>query len=212
MDGRYRIAQDKHNRRSVWDLTWYYYTTEEDDDQLQLRTVQLEPQDRSTDPQSVHPTSAAASPKKPEPSIETNIEYSLLNEWGLHSHPRGVESTHEPMLPLESKLGMPPISHILRFYTSVATVQVRPNLIIYPWNKTEFRLLIPGTGIELAKVKIDPLWSGIEDDTGPERLHLLLIESVPGWGEVKRRVQLVQKVSILDWRKANPRWELVSLA
>jgi hypothetical protein len=39
-----------------------------------------------------------------------------------------------------------------------------------------------------------------------------LIESVPGWGEVKRRVQLVQEVSILDWRKANPRWELVSLA
>jgi len=82
-------------------------------------------------------------------------------------------------------------------------------------------------------VDIDPLWSGIgkvhnlvyisrycpdyyyyrkEHDTGPEKLHLLLVESVPGWGEVKRRVQLVPSVSISDWRQANPRWELVSLA
>ena len=234
MDGRYRVTRSKHNGRSVWSLTWFYYTTEEDDDQLQLRTVQLEPQDCNTDPQGVHPTSAAASPAKTETSIETNIEYSHFSEWDLFGHPRSVESTHEPVLPLMSKLEMPPISHILRFYTSVATVLVHPNPITNSWNeRREFRLLIPGTEIELATVEIDPLWSGIgnehslvyisrycpeyyryleESVTGPERLHLLLLESVPEWGEVKRRVQLVQEVSILDWRKANPRWELVSLA
>jgi hypothetical protein len=233
MDGRYRVTRNKHNGRSVWSLTWFYYTTEEDDDQLQLRTVQLEPQDCSTDPQSVHPTSAAASLEKSETSSETNIEYSHSSEWDLPGHPRNVESTHEPVLPLMSKLEMPPISHILRFYTSVATVLVHPNPAIELWDKRNCSLLISGTDIELATVNIDSLWSGIgtehslvyisrycpnyyeywsRDETIPEKLHLLLIESVPGWGEVKRRVQLVQEVSILDWRKANPRWELVNLA
>jgi hypothetical protein len=217
MDGRYRIAQDNHDGRSVWDLAWYYYTTEEDDVQLHLRTVQLEPQDRSADPQSVHPIFAAASPAKTEISVEANIDYDH----------------HKPVPPLASKLDMPPISHILRFYTSVATVLVHPSPIPNPWNERISRLLIPGTDIELATVNIDSLWSGIgnehslvyisrycptyyaylnQDDKTFERLHLLLVESVPEWGEVKRRVQLVQNVSILDWRKANPRWELVSLA
>jgi hypothetical protein len=233
MDGRYRIAQDNHDGRSVWDLTWYYYTTKEDDGQLQLRTVQLEPQDCSTDPQTVHPTSAAASLERSETSVETNTEYSHFSEWDLPGHPGSVESTHESVLPLISKLETPPISHILRFYTSVTTVLVRPNPANEFWDERNFRLLISGTGIELAIVNIDPLWSGIgnehslvyisrycpeyyehwsRNETTPEKLHLLLIESVPGWGEVKRRVQLVQEVSILDWRKANPRWELVSLA
>jgi hypothetical protein len=236
MDGRYRVAQGEHAEHSVWDLSWYYYTTEEDDDQLQLRTVQLEPQDRSTDPQSVYPTSAAASPAKTETSIETSIETNTdkdhLNEWRLPGHPMSVESTHEPVLPPMSELEKPPISHILRFYTSVATVLVQPNYITVR-NERMCRLFISGTDIELARVNIDSLWSGLGNehslvyisrycpeyyrfqkayDTSPERLHLLLVESVPEWGEVKRRVQLVQEVSISRWRKANPRWELVSLA
>jgi hypothetical protein len=233
MDGRYRVTHKKHNGHSVWTLTWFYYTTEEDDDQLQLKTVQLEPQDCSTDPQSAYPTSAAASLEKPETSIETNIEYSCFSEWDLPGHPRSVEATHQPVLPLMSKLKMPPITHILRFYTSVATVLVHHNPTLNIVNQKEYRLLIPGTSFELARVNIDSLWSGIgnlhslvyisrycpeyyayqkQDDKTSEGLHLLLVESVPGWGEVKSRVQLVQSVDILDWRKANPKWELVSLA
>lgn len=45
----------------------------------------------------------------------------------------------------------------------------------------------------------------------PEQLNLLLIVSVPGWGEVKQRVQMLELVDIVTWRRARPRWELVNL-
>ena len=45
-----------------------------------------------------------------------------------------------------------------------------------------------------------------------EVLNVLLIERVEGWAEVKRRVQMLEQVDLLQWRKAKPRWELVSLA
>jgi hypothetical protein len=135
-----------------------------------------------------------------------------------------------PPLPLGPE--MPPLSHILRFYSSIATVLVHPE-VFTSWKGDEYRLLVSDTKVELARVNLDSDWSGIgkahslvyisryceeyigyieENSFRPEGLHLLLIESVPGWGEVKRRVQLVQDISIFDWRKANPKWELVSLA
>jgi hypothetical protein len=38
------------------------------------------------------------------------------------------------------------------------------------------------------------------------------VESVKGWGEVKRRVQMLKVIELLNWRKAEPKWEAVSLA
>jgi hypothetical protein len=135
-----------------------------------------------------------------------------------------------PPLPLGPE--MPLMSHILRFYSSIATVLVHPE-VVTSWKGDEYRFLVSDTEFEVARVHLDSHWSGIgkahslvyisrhcneyteyieEICFRHEGLHLLLIESVPGWGEVKRRVQLVQDISIFDWRKANPKWELVSLA
>jgi hypothetical protein len=90
-------------------------------------------------------------------------------------------------------------------------------------------------GANLGMVKLDRRWSGIGrthtliyisrwcplyriwNSEGsilerPEYLNVLLVESVEGWGEVKRRVQLLECVSLSDWRTGKPRWELMSLA
>ncbi|CAN9171960.1 unnamed protein product [Alternaria alternata] len=227
MNGRYLVAQDKHVERSVWDLSWHYYTADEYNGQFQFKAVELGPPKHIAEPQGCSFTSEAALPTEPETS-EISPRYEHLHEWGLPGHPGDMEFTQKPVLPLECGPQMPPLSHILQFYTSVA-----PVLVLLKTYITCYSLFIPGTDIELAAVDIDSLWSGIgkvhslvyissycpnyyyyqqENDAGPEKLRLLLVESVPKWGEVKRRVQLVQNVSILDWRKANPRWELVSLA
>jgi hypothetical protein len=232
MNGRYLVAQDKHVERSVWDLSWHYYTADEHNGQFQFKTVELGPPKHIAEPQGCSFTSEAAPPTEPETS-EISPGYKQLHEWGLPGHPGDIEFTQKPVLPLESEPQMPPLSHILQFYTSVAPVLVHTEPKPLYFGASQYRLIIPGTDIELGTINIDSLWFGIgnehslvyisrycpeyyyhrkDHDTGPEMLNLLLIESVPEWGEVKRRVQLVQKVSILDWRKANPRWELVSLA
>jgi hypothetical protein len=194
--------------------------------------VQLEPQDQTTKPQGDLFAALAAAAPEPETSEEVEIRYKYLHEWGLPGHPGNMKPIHKPLPPLVPGPDMPHLSHILRFHTSVATVLVHPEDLDYR-KRGDYRLLVPGSDTELARVRLDPLWSGIgkihslvyisrfcweydaydeEDTDSPEHLHLLLIESVPGWGEVKRRVQLVQAVSILKWRKADPKWELVSLA
>jgi hypothetical protein len=233
MDGRYRDARGKRNGRSVWDLRWYYYTKDEHNDQMQLKEVQLERVSCKEGPDVSSPVSPAVSRNEPELSRRAKRKYKHLHEWNLPSHPGSKKPAHELMPSLAPGPKMPPLSHVIRFYTSVATVLVHFDGT-HPDTHADLCLLrVPGTEIMITPVYPDPQWSGIgkthnlvyisrscrdydtyEDGNYqyPEMLHLLLIESVPGWGEVKRRVQLVKDISILDWRKAKPRWELVSLA
>lgn len=145
---------------------------------------------------------------------------------------------------------MPCLSHIIRFYTSVATLYVEPEPTpklprLWPRRHTSYdyaqprnlhRVILASTGTVIGHVQLDAEWSGkghehsviyisrwcndmCEDEhdlpgviEAPEQLNLLLIESVPGWGEVKQRVQMLELVDIVTWRKAKPRWELVNLA
>jgi hypothetical protein len=233
IDGQYLFPRSKHNGRCIWDLHWHYYTKDEHSRVMRLRAVQLERPDHNGAPHAYPPAITAISCNGPEPSRRTKRYRKRFREWGLPSHPGSTKPIDESMPPLAPAPEMPPLSHIIRSYTSVATVLVHPDgkdfhgVLLY-------RLLVPGTEIEIAEVNLDSHWSGIgrthslvyisrfcshdddkyqePSDCYSERLHLLLVESVPEWGEVKRRVQLVQNISILDWRKANPRWELVSLA
>ena len=233
IDDQYHVARGKHNGRCIWDLHWHYYTKDEHSDVMRLKAVQLGRPDHNGAPQVSPPTITAVSCTEPELSRRAKRHHKRFYEWGLPSHPGSTKPIDESMLPLASGSEMPPLSHIIRSYTSVATVLVHPdgnNCYGCP----TFRLLVPSTEIEIAEVELDSHWSGIGrthslvyisrfclydddryqelSDCYSEKLHLLLVESVPGWGEVKRRVQLVRDVSILDWRQANPRWELVSLA
>ncbi|KAF2820311.1 HET-domain-containing protein [Ophiobolus disseminans] len=133
---------------------------------------------------------------------------------------------------------MPPLSHIIRVRTSVATVLIaehpkQPS----PDNQPLYEVRSSISQAPLGLIQLDPAWSGRnkvqtliyitrwcpehesheeekEYNSVPraEVLNVLLVESVEGWGEVKRRVQLMERVSLIDWRKAEPRWEVVSLA
>ncbi|KAH7086445.1 hypothetical protein FB567DRAFT_570299 [Paraphoma chrysanthemicola] len=103
------------------------------------------------------------------------------------------------------------------------------------YRQLDYDLCIPESDTIIASVKLDPTWTGLgaqhkliyisrwcpdfsdfwENNSyrdRPEVLNLLLVEDVPGWGEVKRRVQLVEHIDLLTWREAKPKWELVSLA
>jgi hypothetical protein len=232
IDGQFRVAQGKHNGRYIWDLHWHYYAKDEHSGVMQLRAVQLERPNHNGAPHASPPAITAVSCTGPELSRRAKRRRKRFREWGLPSHPGSTKSIDESMPPLAPGSEMPPLSHVIRSYTSVATVLVHPDGDDY-YGFSRCRLLVPGTKIEIARLSLDSHWSGIGrthslvyisrfcsfddkyqelSDHHSEKLHLLLVESVPGWGEVKRRVQLVQRVSILDWRKANPRWELVSLA
>lgn len=150
--------------------------------------------------------------------------------------------------PLEYKHGiMPPLSHIIRFYTSVATVYIAPEPELglkfpsfsrnFGTDKPLHKVCLPNGQEHITVADLDPEWQGKgqlhtlvyisrwcpdfvtyereerhDYNQYPERLNVLLIESVEGWGEVKRRVQMLDYVNLLDWRKAEPRWELMSLA
>lgn len=152
--------------------------------------------------------------------------------------------------PLHHKPGfMPPLSHVLRFYSSVATVFIPADpdpTLSRTWDNCSasfdetrplHKVCIPKSDEHIAVIDLDPEWQGLgqshtavyisrwcmsyvgEEDrattnysNGNERLHVLLLEDVEGWGEVKRRVQVLDLVDLADWRKARPRWELVSLA
>ncbi|RYO00125.1 hypothetical protein AA0119_g6249 [Alternaria tenuissima] len=232
IDGQYRVARGKHNGRYVWDVHWHYYTEDEHSRVMRLRAVQLEHPDHNGAPHASSPTITAVSCTEPKLSRRAKRHHKRFDEWGLPSHPGTMKPIDVSMPLLAPGPEMPPLSHIIRSYTSVATVLVHPDENNC-YDRPTFRLLVPGTEIEIAGVDLDPRWPGIgkthslvylsrfysyddryqePNDDCSEELYLLLVESVPGWGEVKRRVELVQRVSILDWRKANPRWELVSLA
>ncbi|KAH4062434.1 hypothetical protein HBH50_208860 [Parastagonospora nodorum] len=152
--------------------------------------------------------------------------------------------------PLNHKPGvMPPLSHIIRFYTSIATVFIPadpdPDLS-RAWDNSSasfdetrplHKVCIPDSDEHIAVIDLDPAWQGLGrshtavyisrwcksyagEESAPttrysnsnEKLHILLLEDMEGWGEVKRRVQMLDIVDLADWRKAKPRWELVSLA
>jgi hypothetical protein len=145
---------------------------------------------------------------------------------------------------------MPPLSHVITFYTSVATVFVAeepsPDLEVSILNfhpsseearKNLYLVSHPNSQERIGVVELDPSWQNkgqlhtivyisrwcpefktyraeesLDYDSSPEKLNVLLVENVEGWGEVKRRVQMLEVVELPNWRKAEPRWEVVSLA
>jgi hypothetical protein len=175
-----------------------------------------------------------------------HIPVEQLAQFSTSVHPR----QNSTMPPLDYKPGiMPPLSHIIRFYTSVATVFIPmdpdPSLeLSFAYNRSDFndnkslhKVCLPNSDEHIAVVDLDPAWPGngqlhtvvyisrwcpsfinereeemINVKPIQEQLHVLLVESVDGWGEVKRRVQMLDLVSLRDWRRAKPRWEVVSLA
>jgi hypothetical protein len=238
-EGRYRVSKAGASGRSVWDLDWYYYPN---GGSMRLQAIRLraEDQERETRPNAAADVAHNESlPKDQTASSEqkyVKLKDTLLDgdHWKMPGHPGEPDyaATTIPS-PLLHEPSMPHLSHILRFYTSVATVFISSDL--YMQSVNFYSVLIPSTDVSHATVRLDPAWPGLgkehtlvyisrwcpdfrmtyrddHDVNRPEKLNLLLVESVEGWGKVKRRVQMLDPMGIEDWRKYAPRWECISLA
>jgi hypothetical protein len=180
-------------------------------------------------------------------TIPQDISSPKLYRDGLSGRP---ESTSIIRGIKYNPLTMPPLSHIITFYTSVATVFIAEeplsalavstryyNRRSGERTKCEYTVSVPNSQEPIGVVELDPAWSGggqlhtlvyisrwcpdhrsyedqqhVDFNSSHEKLNVLLVESVKGWGEVKRRVQMLKVIKLLNWRKAEPRWEAVSLA
>lgn len=234
--GQYRIERNPglHSESSFFDVDWHYYSLGDTTGEPRLVAIQEtfpEPLDRLVESKSentVDITSTAASrPINPE----------RISHWGIPGHPGEDDyiQTTDP-LPLQHEQGMPPINHILQFYTSMTPVIVGPHVSTRWQGLSKRSLRVPGSNETLQfSVKLDTAYDSQGRDTWlvyvsrwctadfmsiegkrrrhrRERLNLLLVESVRGWQYVKRRVQLLECVWIDWWQEANPQWQLLCLA
>jgi hypothetical protein len=231
--------------RRPCDINWYHYTADQDGGNVRLEAINSRTQDTDNDTVLDIPINAAdneillkesiSASEHPYVRSREKIPQTNNKRWNIRGHPGEADSTPIAVLPhLMHKQTMPPLSHVLRFYTSVAAVTIDPNVHMQYMNLHS--VLISGTTEYHASISLDPDWSGYgkehtliyisrwcpnfrltyRDDhevNSPEMLNLLLVENVVGWEEVKRRVQMLDdKVSVENWRKYGPRWECVSLA
>jgi hypothetical protein len=242
-EGRYRVSRGEDSGRSVWDLHWYYYKVDRNSHNPILEAINARTRDQNNDTL-LEPRTNASDDKilLEDPSTSSEHPYVRLKKdtsettecWNIPEHPGEVGFTPTTIpTPLTHNPSMPPISHILRFYTSVATVII--DSALYMESRDFHNVLIPGTTESRATARLDPHWPGLgkehiliyisrwcpnyrmtyrddHDVVRPEKLNLLLVERVEGWGDVKRRVQMLDPISVEDWRKYRPRWECVSLA
>jgi hypothetical protein len=244
-EGRYRVSKPTIDGPSLFDLEWYYHVLDETTGEWKLKAIERGDAccDANVGQQHLLPDSTNNDAKEhfshaAPPSTEKHVgggSATRQSTWGIPKHPG--ENDALPVtahMPLVHWIGMPPLQHIIRFYTSVANVLVEHNTS-KRWHS--HRLLVPGTTTCLQTLNLDPQWAceGKEYELiyisrwchnwymteeifeqnlkwPDENLNLMLVEGVEGWGGVKRRAHMLEHIKITDWRAANPRWELVSLA
>ncbi|KAF2017602.1 HET-domain-containing protein [Aaosphaeria arxii CBS 175.79] len=154
--------------------------------------------------------------------------------WMIPGHP-GEEDFVAKDLPPFTHVPetMPPLSHILRFYTSVATLEIdaNPDPARDPWTGgqgTRHAVRLPGSNEVVGHIEPVAEWVGkmtvadfafisngfhppsdSMEYSSPALLHVLILE---GEGEVKTRVRSTECWDIYKWRKACPKWKAVTLA
>ena len=133
---------------------------------------------------------------------------------------------------------MPPITHILRFWTSSTTLTVKPrdeqttrdSSFGYAWEQESGIIVNPATGIIFRSIALSPEW--LQEHAGPAEF-IVISPSVELFGECPRslhdigvnilliewRGSLAYRVHMFDrtvplaaWRKTNPVWKLINLA
>ena len=158
--------------------------------------------------------------------------------WMLSGHPKEQDYVELPIPPLAyDQTIMPPITHILRFYTSAATLVIdplpdpdyqNPRHSMQVDHHTYHAIRLPDSGILLSHIELDPesqvagrtvefiyVSRGFHEPSDfhpgdePQLLNIVMIE---GEGEVKEKVQCCGMWDITQWRRAKPTWKLISLA
>ncbi|KAI8933731.1 hypothetical protein NX059_009447 [Plenodomus lindquistii] len=231
-EGQYRVERGTSSspETSFFDIDWHYYAYDAVTGETRPVAVQKTFQEPS------HAEKA---------SIDTTLLPLLkplkpqrVSHWCIPGHPGEEDYVPPPHVPpLQHSEGMPPLTQVLQFYTSIAPVIVGPHTTTKWGNSSERTLHIPGSNETLEfSIDLDSTYDSHGKDTwlvyvsrwctadlmsldarrfknrSGDNLNLLLVESVEGWGCVKRRVQLRQCVDMNSWRVANPQWKLVSLA
>jgi hypothetical protein len=181
-------------------------------------------------------------PKNPAPqSSSTNVcEWKTRwSRWLLDDHPGeiGYESRPVPTL-RHNPSTMPPLSQVLRFFTSVATLEIKQ---VLPDFVHSYDFYVPGADKPVGRIRPDQEWSesrntaqfiyinrekdwtpgpyqrppdeppeSPDDEPDDGRLILLMVEPI-GDGEIMKRIGICN-IRLNHWRCAQPTWKLVSLA
>jgi hypothetical protein len=166
----------------------------------------------------------------------------LGHVWALPGHPGEEDYVHREMPAFEHDPStMPPLSHIVCFFTSCAKllIDTEPDPEYHeryhPLDKDKYLhhyiFRPPSTKTSLGHVQLDPAWEGkgkvqefvfvspgfwppcdSELEAPPTIIWIMLVEGLEGATEVKKRVQLCGPMDISTWRLAEPVWKCVTLA
>lgn len=184
-----------------------------------------------------------------EPAGDWQTQYRSFRErgrlghiWALPGHPGEEDYVHREMPACEHDPStMPPLSHIVCFFTSCAKlfIDTEPDpgyhKQYHPLDKDKshnyYRFRLPSTKMPIGHVQLDPAWEGKgkeqefvfvspsfwpptdSDMEAPSMIiWIMLVEGLEGASEVKRRVQLYGPMDISTWRLAKPVWKCVTLA
>jgi hypothetical protein len=155
--------------------------------------------------------------------------------FGIEDHPGGAEYKGKTVVPFEYKPEiMPPISHILRFWTSSAMLEIKiSDYLGWPGYGADIgsdTINNPANGETIGHIHLDPEWlkahSGLAE-------FIVISSAVKHWGEAPTRLDdiglsvlliewkhgVAYRVgmcsSLIDrtaWRGTKPMWKLISLA
>ncbi|KAH7384143.1 heterokaryon incompatibility protein-domain-containing protein [Phaeosphaeria sp. MPI-PUGE-AT-0046c] len=174
--GRYHISKHKHAGRSAWDVDWHYYS-----DESTLSAVPSKQNSKTKDQNmlgaltnSVKSLSIASRNGASAPTEDLAVPCKQCMSNPTPLRPAHTDNTIPDLFHYAKS--MPPISYIIRFYSSVATVFISPEAKSnesYPNRDDDLlpqgaeqryyvhEVLIPETSELIGFVELDPEWSGI---------------------------------------------------
>jgi len=156
---------------------------------------------------------------------------AFVLHYGIPHHPGGSRYVERDLPPFEhDPAAMPPLSHLLRFWTSSAMLDISAERISGDADGlSSYEVFVPGTGRLVSHITLDPAW--VARNPGPAEfivvspgvallgealprpehvgLNVLLIERQ---GPVACRVQMCEYTVGRDvWKKAMPYWKPITL-
>lgn len=261
-NGKYHVSGHNDDSNAIFDLKFYHYVISTNGNMPTVKAVTDIEADAGYNAFAQNNRAREADPQAKllsQASISKRIKrwigklVATPSSWSIPGHPGEKGYTNlEPPATLIAQPGMPPIEHVITFWTSVSKILFQRADEV---SADAYKLIIPGSTTQIGYVKLAKGWRGggmeheiiyisrwchdwydtennleveVEQQRSysasdadkaliakgkiPERLNLMLLERVEGWGEVRRKLQLVVAVSLSDWRAMNPQWKMVSLA
>lgn len=211
----------------LWELEIFYYRVTEEGKYILESAKNLEPcssLESDTDaPEGSQSNSTHSSLSQHDPSPEMGW-YNWEPGWRLDDHPGEEGFEYKTVSALAySPSALPPLSHVLSFYTSMATLPIKliPREPViheesFPLPKA-YGVYLPGEEVRVGTVEPENqeelgnvahfIYIG---GGGYLRMYFLMVEPI-GESGVMRRLGFCC-LGLDEWRCANPKWTLVNLA